>query len=937
MITTSSLPIELLLSSGIFAQLSEAGRQRLSSHLVKSELTTGAVAHPPEGATPLGIVWSGGPLQVANQLEGVAFTRNVGVAGVFGALAVLLPDEGATPRGPVEATAQQACTVGWVQAEAFQGEDAAARELRTFVSGLTVAEVLRMSPDLRRFSDQQCARLGQSGAFRRVEVGERWHTHSVLPGKLGLVLPGAQVEISRTERDGTVAPHTPYPLTDLGIMGVEGLLPRRSTFKTEIVVTAAGWIAEIPSRVIQKLAGPLGRFASDAYWLPSQLRMNILALTNRWESLPTAVSLLAASEIGARALEGRPLSLLYAVAQASELLSWDPGAPPPVALQARPGVVTLLSGELMTVVRPPSSEAMGSHDDLQVLPASRHPAGVVVGTPSVRGPGSWFRHWAARTSARLLFSDGVALGVLRRGKAREADEWKSFVLPATLLAVQTSLTEPPPAPAAGLSPLRGGLLWSLAPGPAARREAALASLVAQAIAEGWGERVDILSCTLDGPSTPQPAEGPGAPLVRRLSMGLPADPQEAAAHLREALERIQAEDPAHSTLLVLDAARPHAGMRPALATVIGRSLMLDDHQSKSFPHDQPRHVPYLYTGFLDPKLGPEAFADHLWPAHTVRLRMDLESVPLELNASLSQLEAEAPDAARRIRRWARGITNRLVGVTLSGGGAWGFTHVAALEALNQLGVPVDLLSGTSFGSLVGSFYAWGGFEGGMEKARQLVDPDFANELMRSIYGNMINGAAIERLIRRHLGDVPLAWMELPFYPAATELTRGSQTPMTNQSLPFAVNATTSWAPMWPAAPAPDGVYVDGAWTNNLPAEITQLEGARLMVSSNVILPPWQPLSRPPYRRGRLYNAVQALGLRGRMLATVRAGLTLYNRQGRVSSGVSPNLFQTDSLGLEPMAFNKGLQVALDARSAQTFNDSALATWQSWKALCQPGA
>ena len=48
-----------------------------------------------------------------------------------------------------------------------------------------------------------------------------------------------------------------------------------------------------------------------------------------------------------------------------------------------------------------------------------------------------------------------------------------------------------------------------------------------------------------------------------------------------------------------------------------------------------------------------------------------------------------------------------LGVTLSGGGARGFAHLAALQAMKELGITPHILSGTSAGSLAAAFYAAG--------------------------------------------------------------------------------------------------------------------------------------------------------------------------------------------------------------------------------------
>jgi len=48
-----------------------------------------------------------------------------------------------------------------------------------------------------------------------------------------------------------------------------------------------------------------------------------------------------------------------------------------------------------------------------------------------------------------------------------------------------------------------------------------------------------------------------------------------------------------------------------------------------------------------------------------------------------------------------------IGLVLSGGGSKGFAHIATLKALDSLNIPIDFISGTSFGAIVGAMYALG--------------------------------------------------------------------------------------------------------------------------------------------------------------------------------------------------------------------------------------
>lgn len=67
-------------------------------------------------------------------------------------------------------------------------------------------------------------------------------------------------------------------------------------------------------------------------------------------------------------------------------------------------------------------------------------------------------------------------------------------------------------------------------------------------------------------------------------------------------------------------------------------------------------------------------------------------------------EAKTPE---EVRAQCRAEGRPCVGLVLSGGGARGFAHTGVLEVLEELGVKVDVVTGTSMGAMVGGAYAAG--------------------------------------------------------------------------------------------------------------------------------------------------------------------------------------------------------------------------------------
>ena len=56
-----------------------------------------------------------------------------------------------------------------------------------------------------------------------------------------------------------------------------------------------------------------------------------------------------------------------------------------------------------------------------------------------------------------------------------------------------------------------------------------------------------------------------------------------------------------------------------------------------------------------------------------------------------------------LARIARGLTGTSVGLVLGGGGARGIAHIGVIQALEEAGIPIDIVGGTSIGSLMGMY------------------------------------------------------------------------------------------------------------------------------------------------------------------------------------------------------------------------------------------
>ena len=211
-----------------------------------------------------------------------------------------------------------------------------------------------------------------------------------------------------------------------------------------------------------------------------------------------------------------------------------------------------------------------------------------------------------------------------------------------------------------------------------------------------------------------------------------------------------------------------------------------------------------------------------------------------------------------------------IGLVLSGGGARGFAHIGVLKVLHELNVPVDAITATSMGSIIGGSYASGRTPAYLEKLVDETDWDtmFAarppradlpfrrkeddyKNLFSFEFGLSRDGPSLPRgivstqnlfLMLQSIGApvdniTDLARLPIPFAAVATNLATGQLTILQKDvSLSTAMRASMSV----PGAFAPIDVQgqplVDGGLVRNLPIDIARRMGVDMIIAINVGTP-----------------------------------------------------------------------------------------------------
>lgn len=207
--------------------------------------------------------------------------------------------------------------------------------------------------------------------------------------------------------------------------------------------------------------------------------------------------------------------------------------------------------------------------------------------------------------------------------------------------------------------------------------------------------------------------------------------------------------------------------------------------------------------------------------HLVLLHPDGTLTPVEVGKwrGLRQFERIYPvrgDHEGDFARLARFLTGTAVGVVLGGGGARGFAHLGVLRALEEFGIPVDLIGGNSMGALIGAQYACGAT---LDEIRLRTQAFAAGgERLTLPLISIVSGKRVERDLRRMFGETTIDDLWRPFFAAACNLSQGGTSVQDSGPLWRAVLASNSPAGLFPPVLDRGDLLVDGAILENVPVE-----------------------------------------------------------------------------------------------------------------------
>jgi NTE family protein len=177
-----------------------------------------------------------------------------------------------------------------------------------------------------------------------------------------------------------------------------------------------------------------------------------------------------------------------------------------------------------------------------------------------------------------------------------------------------------------------------------------------------------------------------------------------------------------------------------------------------------------------------------------------------------------------------------VALVLGGGGARGFAHVGVLRVLERARIPVEIIVGSSVGSLVGALYAgpWNAQE--LEGiARRLGRDDFFDfGVHPALFGTgLASGRRIENFVRENLSEDRIERLRIPFAAVATDLDSGNPVVLRAGDVARAVRASCAIPGVFEPVRIEGQLLVDGGLVQNLPVKVARDMGADVVIAVDV--------------------------------------------------------------------------------------------------------
>ena len=181
------------------------------------------------------------------------------------------------------------------------------------------------------------------------------------------------------------------------------------------------------------------------------------------------------------------------------------------------------------------------------------------------------------------------------------------------------------------------------------------------------------------------------------------------------------------------------------------------------------------------------------------------------------------------------MKNKKVALVLSGGGALGIAHLGVIEVLEKNNIPIDIITGTSMGALVGGLYAAGVSVDTLKKKllsfrrMHIIDID----IFALLNNGLLKGKKVTKYIEKIVFDKKIEDCKKTFGCVATDLEKGELVNMISGQLSLAIRSSIAVPGLFAPAENFDKELYDGGLIDNLPINLAKQLGADIIIAVDV--------------------------------------------------------------------------------------------------------
>jgi NTE family protein len=243
----------------------------------------------------------------------------------------------------------------------------------------------------------------------------------------------------------------------------------------------------------------------------------------------------------------------------------------------------------------------------------------------------------------------------------------------------------------------------------------------------------------------------------------------------------------------------------------------------------------------------------------------LAASEIQLFSMLPSLQYQRYQYEKTMTFLAKEWSERLMGLVLGSGAAYGLSHIGVLRVLEEEKIPVDVLAGSSIGALIGTLWAAGYDSHEIEKIAKSLDKKNAFFKLlgfrdiSAVHRGFFKGNQIAQFLSAYLKDMTFLDLKIPVKMVATDLLTSEEVVMDSGSVLNAVRASVSIPGFLRPYPHKGSYLIDGGIVDPLPVKILSNMGVRKIIAVNVLPAPKDLIERNELRRRAFHQKFQNLG------------------------------------------------------------------------------